>query len=464
MREAEPRGSEAANSPELAESEAFRLWSSKRYITWLISDTSKGLAGTLLNFAIPLLTLMVTDDPAQAGIIGGVGMGVQVTTMLAGGVLADRHSRIRLMVMGGGIGAVLSAIFAAVAWVGSLSFTFLLVMEVLLALRGGIFNTAGEAQLKSVVPASAMGRAQAANQARDAALQIAGNPIGGFLLGIGGWMIGAVMGLAHLLSAATAVILGRMGDRASDGQPIEHVEMGREKDVPKSGAAAAPDMQTAEPPLPSKPNAFSEIKEAFGWLFSRPDLRNVMFIATIVNLGFNAAITTAIYVLQQTGYTPVQIGTMSSAIGIVMLVGALVAPILVQRVGTGFLVVGGLIVLAAGVATLTVTDSLVGMVIILSIASVLIPALNSGLLGYFMVAVPTHLLGRANSAIGIMAMGATPLAPLVAGFGLSWIGRTGTIMICAGLCALAALIATSSRGVRSLPKEAGWADHAEQFA
>ena len=48
------------------------LWRNRRYLTWLVSDTSRGLASTLFAFAIPLLALIVTDDPAQAGIIGGI--------------------------------------------------------------------------------------------------------------------------------------------------------------------------------------------------------------------------------------------------------------------------------------------------------------------------------------------------------------------------------------------------------
>ena len=315
--EASTSGIASDITPELP-SPKERLWANKRYVTWLVSDTSKGLAGTLLHFAIPLLTLMVTNDPAQAGIIGGVGLAVQIVCTLAGGVLADRHSRIRLMVIGGLLGALLSAGFAAVAWTGNLTFTALFLIQVLLAARGGIFNSAGEAQLKSVVPAGVLGRAQAANQGRDAALQIAGNPIGGFLLAIGGWMIGAVMCVAHLIAASTAWLLGRMGNVvASDADDASDVLL-----------------------TPAKASAFGEMKEAFVWLFARPDLRNAMLIATIINLGHNAAITTAIYVLQQSGYTPVQIGTVSSAIGVVMLIGALIAPFLVQRVGAGILVCG----------------------------------------------------------------------------------------------------------------------------
>ena len=42
--------------------EPHRLWRNTRYLTWLVSDTSKGLAAALFSFAIPLLALIVTND------------------------------------------------------------------------------------------------------------------------------------------------------------------------------------------------------------------------------------------------------------------------------------------------------------------------------------------------------------------------------------------------------------------
>lgn len=80
------------------------LWRNRRYVAWLISDTAKGLATTLGGFAIPLITLVITDDPAQAGIVGGVGLVARLLTTLYGGVLADRHARIGLMLLGAASG------------------------------------------------------------------------------------------------------------------------------------------------------------------------------------------------------------------------------------------------------------------------------------------------------------------------------------------------------------------------
>jgi hypothetical protein len=93
----------------------------------------------------------------------------------------------------------------------------------------------------------------------------------------------------------------------------------------------------------------------------------------------------------------------------------------------------------------------------------LVPALNAGMMGYFMVATPSRLLGRANSAMGVLAMGAMPLAPLIAGFGLAGLGRQGTILICAALCVVAAALAIGNRALRSLPVESRWAAHAARY-
>src|SRR5690606_26050319 len=91
------------------------LWRNRRYATWLVSDTAKGLSNALVGFAIPLLPLVVTDDPRQAGVVGAIGLAVRVALMLYGGVLADRHRRVTLMLLGAGVGAVIAAGFTVLA-------------------------------------------------------------------------------------------------------------------------------------------------------------------------------------------------------------------------------------------------------------------------------------------------------------------------------------------------------------
>lgn len=426
------------------------LWRNLQYVSWLVSDTSKGLASTLFGFAIPLIALMVTNDPAQAGIIGGVGAAVRVSLTLFGGVLADRHRRITLMVLGASVGVVLSIGFTALALGDALTFSTLLVLDVLLAARTGLFDTAGESALKDLVSADTMGRAQAANQARDAALQLAGGPIGGALLVVGGWLVGAVMAACHLISAVAAAVIPRL--RGADAVATSEIVDATEADADVASTASV-----------TKPNALHEIREGFAWLFSRPDLRGVLLILTIINLGINTVMTTIVYALQQDGQSPAVIGWISAGMGATMLLGALLATPLVSRIGTGKLMMLGLTALTLGAAATILTRDPWGIVLVMAVPGLLLAPLNAGMGGYFMVATPSELMGRASSASGVFAMGAMPLAPLIAGFGLSFVGRTGTIMIGVALCVVATTMAIANRPLRSLPAEAGWGEHAKQF-
>ncbi|WEK61648.1 MAG: MFS transporter [Candidatus Microbacterium colombiense] len=434
---------------------AHRLWRNTRYLIWLVSDTSKGMAAALFGFAIPLLALIITNDPAQAGIVGAAAMVARLLATLMGGILADRHPRIALMLWGSLLGILLAGAFTALALTDSLTFVTLLVIDVLLAARSGLFDVAGESAIKEIVPDDAMGRAQAANQGRDAALQLAGGPLGGLLLGVGGWLIGVAMTVCHVIAALTAWMLERGRSTAAGENGDEAPALRRAALEHAAPAADDPGFDTA--------SVWREMREGFTWLLSRPDLGGVLVITTMINLGFNAAITTVIYALQQDGYSELMIGTISAGIGIAMLVGAFVAPLLVPRIGAGVLTIAGLAVAAVAVIGLSFVTTPWAIIAVLGGAVLLLPSLNAGMMGYFMVATPTHLLGRAGSAAGVLGMGAMPLAPLIAGFGLTVLGRDGTILICAALCLIAVGLAVGNRALRALPVESRWAEHARQY-
>ncbi len=415
------------------------LWRNRRYATWLVSDTAKGLSNALVGFAIPLLALVVTDDPRQAGVVGAIGLAVRVALMLYGGVLADRHRRVTLMLLGAGVGAVIAAGFTVLAGLDAITFATLLIVQVLLSVRSGLLNSAGESALKEVVPDETMGRAQAANQARDAALQLAGGPIGGVLLVVGGWLVALVMTLCEVVSGVTAALLRRQ-------LPVEPSEPGEQ------GGQGEPSQRSR--------NAAREIGEGIRWLFSRTDVRGILVISTIINLGINVAVTTVIYSLQQSGHSPAVIGWVEAGMGGAMLLGAAFAATIVARIGAGVITIAGLTAIALGAAAIGLAHHPIAITAILAVPALLLAPVNAALGGYFMVATPRELIGRASSASGLVGMGAMPLAPLIAGFGLSWLGREATIGIGAALCAVAMILAFSNRSLRSLPAESGWAAHA----
>jgi hypothetical protein len=429
----------------------------RAYPWWLASDTATALSTSLAGFAIPLLALAATGSPAQAGVIGAVGLAVRAASTVAGGVLADRRDRTTLMVLGGLLGVVLAAGFTVLALGPALGFASLLLFNALMAARNGAFGTATSAALKDAVPASALGRAQAANQGRDAVIALSGGPLGGMLLAVGGWLVGAVM-IACQATATIAALILRSVRRAPASTPDATPAAAK-----PAGAGAAPHPEAGPAPDPAprrRASARAELREAFTWLWGRPDLRGALLVCTIVNLGFNTVVTTVIYSLQQAGTAPATIGLVSTGIGAGMLLGALAGPALVSRVPAGVLTGVGLCLVTAAALLLPLVHhpGAVGAILALGMAGT--PALNAALLGYFMVATPSTLIGRATSILELFATGAMPLAPLSAGLGLALIGREATLLCGAALCAVSAALALATPQLRRLPAEARWSAHA----
>lgn len=426
------------------ENQPPRLWRNGTYLVWLTSDTTSALGAALQSFAIPLLALYITGSPAQAGIIAAIGQVGRILATVPGGVIADRHDRRRLMIIGGAIGAALGSALTGFQLTGLLSFWSLTILHVLLCVRSGLFGSVSNAALKAVVDERNLGSALAANQGRDAVITLSGGPVGGVLLALSQAAPLAAISASHLIASISAWLI-RADLRPTPGHPPNP-----EDSATASGA--------------TKPRMFSgflhEAGEGFSWLFRRRELRGVLLISTILNLGVNAAVTSVVFSLQQRGEAPVTIGLVSAAIGLGMLTGSLAAPALLNRFATGPLVCAGLVLLSAAIAVLPFVSSVPGIITALAAATLGAPAINAGLGGYFMAAVPTQLLGRANSASDLLAMGAVPLAPLIAGFGYVAWGWQGLLLLCAGICALATMLALSNRRLRSLPGPAGWAERA----
>jgi MFS family permease len=438
------------SEPATARNHPARLHRNHNYLWWLASDTGTAFGTALQSFAIPLLALYVTGSPAQAGIVAAIGQVGRVVAILPGGVLADRHDRRMLMLAGGALGLAVAGAMAGLQVAGLLDVWLLAGLNLLLNIRNGLFGSVSNAALKDVVSTPQIAPAMAANQGRDAAVSLAGGPAGGGLMALG-----HALPLAAVAASHAVALVGALAIKA-DLRPRP------------DGATAAP-LGDAATPRHSSAAAMvrgyvGEATEGLKWIFRRPELRGVMLISTVLNLGVNSAVTSVVFGLQQRGESPAAIGLVSAALGAGILLGSLVAPLLVKRVRTGTLAVCGLLLVAGGVAFLPFVPELPGLLAVLALMVFAAPSINAGLLGYFMAAVPSPLLGRASSAMDLLALGAVPLAPLIAGFGYAVLGWSGVLLVCAGLCAAAALLAAANRRLRSLPGPGDWEDHAAEMS
>lgn len=402
------------------------LWRDRGYLAWLASDTSSALATSVQGFVLPLVVLLMTGEPALAGVVAALGMGARVLTTLVGGVLADRHDLRRLMILGGAAGALVLTLMA-LAYAAGLGVVALAVLNVAGGVRSGLFGSASNAALRQAVPPSLLPRAMSANQGRDAALAMGGGPLGGLLLGVGPVVaLGAAAG-AHVLAAVSA--LGMRGSFAPAARPEGH-----------------------------RASVRREAAEGLRWMWRQPVLRAIGLVTAVLNLGLNAALTTVVYSYGAAGVSPGRLGLVTLALGVGMLVGSLIAGTLVDRLPTGVVAAGGLTWLVAAVAALPWLPGFWPTLVVLGLGTVAAPAINAGVLGYLLHVTPREVLGRVSSAVELLAAGAVPLAPVVAGLGLATVGLQVTLLISAGCCLLALVLVLSSRDVRRLPRPAQWGE------
>lgn len=422
------------------------LWRNRNYLLWLASDTGSALGIAIHSFVIPLIALFATNSPAQAGIIGALGMVGRMLGTLPGGVLADRYNRRKLMMLGSCLGVLIGLGLALCAVTNQLTFGTLLGMHVLMSVRNGLFASTSDAALKDLLPETQLGSALAANQGRDAVVTLSGGPLGGLLLGLSNTVVMLVVATIHAIAAFSAKLMVLLSHDAPT--------------IP----AVPEDSSTHNTAERGWIRSFAtESTQGLSWLWARQDLRMLLLVTVIINLGSNAAISSTVFALQQRGESAATIGLVSASIGLGLLLGSIAAPSLIQKLPSGALACAGLLVVAASQWVLAFVQPVAAICVVLGFALCAAPAINAGIGGYFMTAVPSELIGRATSASALMSMGALPLAPLIAGFGFPLWGWTGLQILCASITTLACALALKNRPLRTIPKPVDWAQHAATY-
>jgi len=271
-------------------------------------------------------------------------------------------------------------------------------------------------------------RAFAVNEGREAAIELGAGPLGGALLGISMLFPPLAQLLGNLGSVlATLTMRGRYRPRAEDAAPT------RVRD---------------------------ELREAVAWAFAQPIRRQLLVAAATVNLGVNGLILTVLLDLADQGVPATRLGLLNSALAVSILLGALAAPRLVDRVPTGVLTVSALLLLAAVGTLIPIAPGLWWMAAAYAVMGLGLAPLNAANQGFFMHITPVAMQGRVNSLMGLIAMGLMPLAPMLAGWGLELVGTLPTMLLFSGVISLGTLSLLLGKDLRRVPVASKWEEHA----
>jgi MFS family permease len=391
-------------------------------VLW-IGQTISDLGSRMSMFVFPLLAYAITGSALWAATAEAAHLLGLVATLLPAGVVADRLDRRRLMRAASATGAGLYVSLVAAALTTGITLPHLLVVAVLTGVGAGLFSPAETSAVRAVVPDEQLAAALSQNQARQHVASLVGGPLGGVLFGLVRWLPFAVDALSYVVSW---VLLGRI---ATDLSPT---------------------------PQPSRPGMRESLADGFRFILRRPLFRVQLVFSALVNLLVNALLFVAILRLIQAGFAPAQIGLVETASGGFGLLGAMAAPRLIERLRTGTLT----ITVAWSWVPLAVplmfwNDPLV-VAAALSAGLFLNPAGNAGMGAYRMALTPADLQGRVQSTVQFVAMSVMPLAPVLAGGLLAWLGGGTAVAALGALTGLVALIPTLSRSVREIPRPEVW--------
>jgi MFS family permease len=259
--------------------------------------------------------------------------------------------------------------------------------------------------------------ALARNEARREGAVLAGAPLGGALFGIGRALPFVVDALSYVASTISILAIRRhfQEERA---RPL-----GRLRD---------------------------ELVEGIRFLWSQPFLRGCAFLFVGSNFLWNAIFLVVVVAGKQQGLSGGRIGLLFTLFGAASLLGGIAAPRIQRRlsmraivVTTFWLPLGVLLFVAHADVWL-----LVGGLVPFALMN---PALNATVIGYRTAVTPDRLQGRVNGAARMLAQGAAPLGPLVAGVLLSNVSARSTVVVLTAALGVLAVAATVAPALRDAP-------------
>ncbi len=187
------------------------------------------------------------------------------------------------------------------------------------------------------------------------------------------------------------------------------------------------------------------------FVLGHPLFRTLLAWSALTNLVVNALFFVAVLRLIEDGVDPVHLGLVETAAGAAGILGAVVAPWIIDRFATGRLTIAIAWSFLPLLVPMALWNSPVVVAAALALVLLLNPAGNAGIGAYRLAVTPPELVGRVQSFSQFAGMAAMPLAPVLAGGSLALLGGSAAILALGVVVAGTALIPTLSVAVRRCP-------------
>lgn len=402
----------------------------------------------LRSFAIPVLVLVTGGTTIQAGGLRSLTAFLVAAMAIIGGVIIDRHDRRFLLLLSSALGAVIFAIFSLWAIAFGVTVGMLTALAIITGVKFGILGNTSNILLRDVVSKEELPEAMSINQGRDAAVEIAGSPLAGFLIGIKPvvpLIAEAVLNICAFISAFFIRIPGR---KATDKGPAKASATEHNGEGDTAGHSRWEKVKTT----------FLDAWVGLGLIIHNPIIRRVAFASVTFSPFLNGVLLLLIFHTLETTDSAVSAGLVNTGVAIGVMIGALIAAKIVKRVPTGTIaLIGFLFPIPFAIAALLV-PTLWGRVVLLTPLLLMLPAGNAAFGGFVMHLIPHSQMGRYFAVLQVLELVVTPAVMFFVGYGLDRYGDivTGAVLI-AGMCSV--VIAIMYRPILAIPTPDKWEEY-----
>ena len=414
-----------SHAPRSVSQPPSNLWANSAYLLLMSGKTTQIIGAGLASFAVPLIAFALTRSVVAAALVAAVGELGNILATLPAGVIADRVDRRKLLIVCSVLGVLVWASLVVAQAVSVLTVWQLGAVVFVSSVLGSFYQPAESAGIRQVVPTDQLGSAMAAMEGRSAAATLIAGPVGGVLYGFSrAWPL-----IASTIGYAIAGICVALVRRPLNGD-LSHV--------------------TAASPLRS-------LREGFRFVKSNSYMRTSLVTFALLNLGFGGVLYSLNLHLVSIHTRPLLIGLVNAVAGGVMIIGAIIAVPLVKRIPAGPLAIACLLFTVAGVAGLALATSYPSYLVWIGVATIFIPPLNAGLIGYAAAVTPDELQGRMNSVLSLSSTLMTPASPIVAGLLLVVLGVNGAITAFGAVLLVGVVLMIANRSIRRIGRPDTWA-------
>jgi hypothetical protein len=381
-----------------------------------LSNVGTGTA----SIAYPLLVLAVTHSPAKTGVVSFAQFLPYVLFGLVAGVAADRWHRKRLMVAADATRALAVGSLATAIALHRLSLWMIIAVGFVEGTGAVVYAAAHSGAFRAVVPKAQLSAAASTEEARRAVQRLTAPPLGGALFGLGRSIPFVLDAVSYACSTA-AVLLMQTPFQEERKRALTH--------------------------------PWHDAVEGLRFVWGNSFLRLTTLMLALGNISAAGVQLSVIVIARRQGLSGTGVGALVALVGATTLIGSLVSP-LVRRVLSPRAIL--LSEFWAGFALLSflVWPNAYVLGGAFAFQAFFFVNTDSTVAAYRYALTPDRLIARVTTGMFNVAVLATPLGPLAAGFLIGSVSPRAAVAGFLALLVIALVSGTLSKSTRGVPPPA----------